>query len=357
MIKYLKIEGLNGSKKPLELSFNNDLNLFTGLNGCGKTTILKLLWFVNSGKISDFLHEIDFSTIFMKTDKYEMQITNNGDSYKTTWKSEDDGDEQDLPAVIDGLIMRRRFVMDFNEKFDPISEESIFFPTFRRIEGGFSMENRGPRFRRGNFPLKDALSDLSEDLSTKKHQFIASVSTDDIISLLNKEFSTIVRDINDLQKNQFDKIRQRIKNKKNKAANEILAEIEKDINTVEQKREEAMKPFTALDNLIMKIFRKKSIEMDTITFGDSINAISSDKLSAGEKQMLSFLCYNTFSKNKIIFIDEPELSLHPDWQRLLIPTLLKQSNNNQFFIATHSPFIYTKYADKEIILSEDKGGM
>lgn len=80
-----------------------------------------------------------------------------------------------------------------------------------------------------------------------------------------------------------------------------------------------------------------------------------DKLSAGEKQMLSFLCYNTFSKNKIIFIDEPELSLHPDWQRLLIPTLLKQGGNNQFFIATHSPFIYAKYPDKELVLSEDKG--
>ena len=71
--------------------------------------------------------------------------------------------------------------------------------------------------------------------------------------------------------------------------------------------------------------------------------------------MLSFLCYNTFSKNKVIFIDEPELSLHPDWQRLLVPTLLKQGNNNQFFIATHSPFIYTKYPDKEIMISSDKG--
>ena len=116
-----------------------------------------------------------------------------------------------------------------------------------------------------------------------------------------------------------------------------------------------MKPFTELEKLIMKIFHKKGIEMAAITFGDKINAISSDRLSAGEKQMLSFLCYNAFSKNKVIFIDEPELSLHPDWQRLLIPTLLRQENNNQFFIATHSPFIYTKYPDKEIIINNNKG--
>jgi predicted ATP-binding protein involved in virulence len=357
MIRYLKIEGLNGSTKPLEFNFNDDLNLFTGLNGCGKTTILKLLWFVNCGKISDCLHEVDFSSLLLKTDNYELQIVNKGDSYKTKWKSKDDKDEQDLPILVDGII-RRRTVMDFNEKFYPYSESSIFFPTFRRIEGGFSMENRGVRFsRKDTFPLKEALSDLSEDLSSEKHQFIASVSTDDITSMLNREYSIIVRDINELQRKQFDEIRKRIKNKKGKGPNEILDAIESDIKAVEESSKEKQRPFTVLGELIVHIFHKKGISMEGISFGDGQNLISSDKLSAGEKQMLSFLCYNTFSKNKIIFIDEPELSLHPDWQRLLVPTLLKQGNNNQFFIATHSPFIYTKYADKEIILSEDKGGM
>ena len=71
--------------------------------------------------------------------------------------------------------------------------------------------------------------------------------------------------------------------------------------------------------------------------------------------MLSFLCYNAFSENAAIFIDEPELSLHVDWQRLLLPTLLEQGTGNQFFIATHSPFIYAKYPDKEIPLGDDRG--
>ena len=56
MIKYLQITGLNGSEKPLEFDFNYDLNLFTGLNGCGKTTILKILWFVNSGHFVHLLN-------------------------------------------------------------------------------------------------------------------------------------------------------------------------------------------------------------------------------------------------------------------------------------------------------------
>ena len=95
---------------------------------------------------------------------------------------------------------------------------------------------------------------------------------------------------------------------------------------------------------------------EEIILGDEDGAIEADKLSAGEKQLLSFLCYNTFSQNTAIFIDEPEISLHVDWQRRLLPTLLEQETGNQFFVATHSPFIYGKYPDKEIRLHEDRGG-
>ena len=65
-----------------------------------------------------------------------------------------------------------------------------------------------------------------------------------------------------------------------------------------------------------------------------------------------FLC-----KDTAIFIDEPELSLHVDWQRpSLAYTLLgTRQRDNQFFVATHSPFIYTKYPDKEFMLDEDRG--
>ena len=355
MIKYLKIEGLNDNNKTLEFNFNKDLNLFTGLNGCGKTTILKILWYINSGFIDLLVQECFFDSLELHADNYKMNMKIKGDLLHYEWDVNGHRSERELPLDPD-TFYRRRFNIELPEIYYDNSEESIFFPTFRRIEGGFGMEYSGPRYRR-DFPLKEVLCDLSDDLSSKKHQFIASVSTDDIITLLNKEYSYIVRKINNLQQIQFDEIRKKIRDKHNKTSDEILLAIENDIKTVEQERDAAMKPFTELEKLIMKIFHKKGIEMAAITFGDKINAISSDRLSAGEKQMLSFLCYNAFSKNKVIFIDEPELSLHPDWQRLLIPTLLRQENNNQFFIATHSPFIYTKYADKEIMLSEDKGGL
>ena len=101
----------------------------------------------------------------------------------------------------------------------------------------------------------------------------------------------------------------------------------------------------------MRIF----VSRQKLPSGEVNEAITSDKLSSGEKQMLSFFCYNTFVQNAAIFIDEPELSLHVDWQRRLLPILLEQGTGNQFFIATHSPFIYSKYPDKEILLGEDRG--
>ncbi len=95
--------------------------------------------------------------------------------------------------------------------------------------------------------------------------------------------------------------------------------------------------------------------MDILSLGNSKQGINSSLLSAGEKQMLSFLVYNAFYEDTIFIIDEPEINLHVDWQRQLLPALLKQGTTNQFIVATHSPFIYGNYPDKEIQLHNDKG--
>jgi predicted ATP-binding protein involved in virulence len=66
-------------------------------------------------------------------------------------------------------------------------------------------------------------------------------------------------------------------------------------------------------------------------------------LSTGEKTLLYKILYLALYnvKNKIILIDEPELSLHPIWQEkvLGIYEAFAKRNNNQIIIATHSPHI------------------
>ena len=56
MLKQLVVENLNGSMN-LTLKFHEDLNILTGKNGCGKTTILKLIWYLMSGNIERVIDE------------------------------------------------------------------------------------------------------------------------------------------------------------------------------------------------------------------------------------------------------------------------------------------------------------
>lgn len=70
-------------------------------------------------------------------------------------------------------------------------------------------------------------------------------------------------------------------------------------------------------------------------------------LSSGERQILTLLYASTkFIDSKILLIDEPELSLHVDWQRKLIKTMTNHLVDNQIITCTHSPVIAADYDDR-----------
>ncbi|WP_080656881.1 AAA family ATPase [Stutzerimonas stutzeri] len=62
-------------------------------------------------------------------------------------------------------------------------------------------------------------------------------------------------------------------------------------------------------------------------------------LSSGERQILTMLFSASRSKfsSGIFLIDEPELSLHIDWQRIILRELNAQSSDRQIIACTHSP--------------------
>jgi len=62
-------------------------------------------------------------------------------------------------------------------------------------------------------------------------------------------------------------------------------------------------------------------------------------LSSGEKQVLYIFTTLLLQKQspKIILMDEPEISMHVDWQEILIEKILEMNPNCQLIIATHSP--------------------
>lgn len=75
--------------------------------------------------------------------------------------------------------------------------------------------------------------------------------------------------------------------------------------------------------------------------------ISLNDLSSGEKQVISLMATIYLNDNtpKIILIDEPELSLSIDWQRMILPDLNSGENVRQVIAITHSPFIFDNELD------------
>lgn len=384
MIQYLKVKGLN-NRLDDEFKFNEDLNIFTGPNGSGKTTLLKLIWYLISGHLAQILVEIPFHFIAIQTDLFTLSM----ERVKPDEVIFDHrfGEEEGVyePIAIDaetGRVNRTDVdrVNSLEKRIAQTTKRSLFFPTFRRIEGGFSramdIEDSDVRVLSVPEMLQDSMLRFSDEVSINGHKFIASISTEDLSELLTQKYADIYEEISTRQAQVLENISKEMQNKPDadkvsdipQDASTVLDAIQK-VNT---ERKQLSKPFSVLSELSRKILRYDVIRIpgrvirgektggitlsegkNGVTVGETKDAISSNKLSAGEKQMLSFLCYNAFSKDTAIFIDEPELSLHIDWERLLLPTLLDQSTGNQFFIATHSPFIFTGYQHKEISLKSD----
>lgn len=339
------------------------MNIITGRNGSGKTSALKLLWYILSGNIYLALREVTFKKATLETTDYECTIYRESlHTCRIDWKVGDqrrvfeDQLDEDGDNILNAEDQANELLMRVGS--------SVFLPTFRRIEGGFTLSDRANYLSRAKNEIEDSLTALSKKLSKENHTFVASLSTVDIVTLLVKQYTELSEQYNQLQQKTSQDIIGKIKSYKldhvNKnqldAATSTLDQIRQQIETMEASREQIMTPLEAVRALAMKLFKHAGIKLGkTLNFGDAANAVNSDALSAGEKQMLSFIAYNAFYHDSIVIIDEPELSLHLDWQRQLFPMLLSQQTSNQFIIATHSPFIYSKYPDKEIQIDADRG--
>lgn len=382
--------------EPVTYTFQDDLNIITGKNGAGKTTFLKLMWYIYSGNLKMAANEIKFETVKLETDKYIFKVKNKTDKNKGIIEKKaqrfnqlnskriekdfrfseklrnpvafevDIYDKVAKKEILEGI--KNIDLTELQHLINNLNKDSLFFPTFRRIEGGFSTEdNYREKVYYSRSTLEDSLKNVSDEMSTNNHKFITTISTVDIVDLITKKYADISEDINVNYIEYSKDIENQILSHSADSnlsdqellhqANRVLQDIEFSIQKATNYRKEKLKPFDVLNQIIGDIFEMKGIEVtENITLGKSKETIISNSLSAGEKQMLSFICYNTFYKNSVIFIDEPEISLHVDWQRILVETLLTQNSGNQFIVATHSPFIYSNYIDKEIVLDEDRGG-
>ena len=96
-----------------------------------------------------------------------------------------------------------------------------------------------------------------------------------------------------------------------------------------------------IDNLFTETGKKIVRSENEIRFSQVGETLLPYQLSSGEKQMLAILLTVLVEDNQpyVLFMDEPEVSLHVEWQKKLIGLILSLNPNVQIILTTHSPAV------------------
>lgn len=96
-----------------------------------------------------------------------------------------------------------------------------------------------------------------------------------------------------------------------------------------------------IDDLFTPTAKKINRNSNEIFFEQYGETISPYMLSSGEKQMLVILLTALVQENRhcVMLMDEPEISLHIEWQEKLITLIRTLNPNAQIILCTHSPAI------------------
>ena len=113
----------------------------------------------------------------------------------------------------------------------------------------------------------------------------------------------------------------------------------------QMKATEVSKPKIKFQNIIDELFKDTSKTIDRksneILFTQNGETLTPYQLSSGEKQilviMLTVLVEN--GEHCALIMDEPEISLHIEWQQRLISLIRELNPNVQIILSTHSPAV------------------
>lgn len=94
-----------------------------------------------------------------------------------------------------------------------------------------------------------------------------------------------------------------------------------------------------VDELLQDTHKKIDRKSNEIQFVQGNEVLTPYQLSSGEKQMLVILLTVLVEDGEhyALIMDEPEISLHIDWQQRLINLIRQLNPNAQIILSTHSP--------------------
>ena len=126
--------------------------------------------------------------------------------------------------------------------------------------------------------------------------------------------------------------------------------------------EEAQKlsqPKSRFQDMVDELFEETGKKMvrteNEIRFSQIGETLVPYQLSSGEKQMLAILLTVLVEDQQpyVLFMDEPEVSLHIEWQKRMIDLIVELNPNVQIILTTHSPaVIMNGWVDKVTEVSD-----
>jgi predicted ATP-binding protein involved in virulence len=325
-IKSIKLINYRGAVS-LNIDFHRQLNVFIGVNGAGKSTILDSLaimlsWLVKRLKNTNASgQQISETEINNGQGTAIIEITGvTEDSQEITWK----------------IVKTRTGYIHAGERSN-FSQLNEYTQQIQRQITEHQGEINLPLFV--YYSVNRAVLDIPLKIKTK-HQF-DSLSAYENALTSGSDFRTFFewfREREDLEnenrKYQYDRIKP-----------EGFCFPDPQLEAVRETIERFLPDFTNLS------VRRNPLRME-VTKKNKI--VTVNQLSDGEKCLIAMLGdlarrmaianpQNPYplTGTGVIIIDEIDLHLHPQWQRFVVPKLLEVFPNCQFFISTHSPNIIT----------------
>jgi predicted ATP-dependent endonuclease of OLD family len=260
----------------------------------------------------------------------------------------------------------------------------MYFPTYRRVEEDlynlgysddtilnqentliqFGMDDVQKRFDNIQNTidrlLKEGFSDMSSEILSQliedeedetDSDFFQKIESNDVEILLSRVGTRI-------SENKKARIRELLLNKEEKPTDSSLNFFLKkliEIYSSQKNLDNSVKRFRDVCNqyLINKqVFYDESAIKIFIKSDRNSSEIALNKLSSGEKQIISIFSKIYLSENEkrfIVLFDEPELSLSIIWQRILLPDIVNSGKCDFLLAVTHSPFIFENELDRYAI--------
>lgn len=291
-IKRLEISKLWGKHDVVWDNLDPDVNILVGINGSGKSTLLKIIFAAISGDekiISNY--KFDAARVQNQSNWHLIQ-TVSVKKKKITTEASNKGGEAESEVVAEKQIGSVGYADEFIDNYEFISTFDVAVSDKKGLG-----QNESP---------------------------------------LTSELKKIILEVGK-GTNSFTEYRLKVTQAIDKAD-----EINKQITSF----------FSLIDNLFKNTGKKIAIDYSSnrVVFHSSDNdIIELEDLSSGEKQLLLIL-FKVFLMDKkpyVLLMDEPEISLHINWQQTLIETIRTLNPNCQLIIATHSPSIFGKgWGDK-----------